>query len=183
LLKEHFERDRLSLGLGKAEAIERLFPGRAAELAPVYLDWLAAQKKIVIAGGRINPPGRGAELTGEESSLAAAVLARFEQGGLAPPAPGELRAALAAKPQILDGVVRFLVERGKLLRLPDGLVIAAAAVERLKHDLAATGWERFSVPQFKERFGLSRKWAIPLLEHLDARGATRRVGDERLVLR
>ncbi len=183
LLKEHFQRDRLSLGLPKAEAIERLFPGRAAELGTVYLEWLAAQKKIVLDGGRINPPGRKTELTGEESALSAAVLARFEAGGLAPPAPGDLRAALAAKPQILDGMVRYLVERGRLVRLPDGLVIAAAAVERLKGDLAATGWERFSVPQFKERFGLSRKWAIPLLEHLDSVGTTRRLGDERMVVR
>ena len=50
-------------------------------------------------------------------------------------------------------------------------------------DLAATGWERFSVGQFKDRFGLSRKWAIPLLEHLDSRGVTRRIGDERQLRR
>ncbi len=37
--------------------------------------------------------------------------------------------------------------------------------------------------EFKERFGLTRKWAIPLLEHLDAIGATRRLGDDRQVVR
>ena len=36
---------------------------------------------------------------------------------------------------------------------------------------------------FKDRFGLTRKWAIPLLEHLDSTGATRRMGDERMVIR
>ena len=50
-------------------------------------------------------------------------------------------------------------------------------------ELRATGWERFSVPQFKERFGLSRKWAIPLLEHLDSIAVTRRVGDDRQLVR
>jgi len=39
------------------------------------------------------------------------------------------------------------------------------------------------VADFKDRFGLSRKWAIPLLEHLDSTGATRRLGDERMVVR
>ena len=36
---------------------------------------------------------------------------------------------------------------------------------------------------FKDRFGLTRKWAIPLLEHLDSTGATRRMGDDRMVVR
>ena len=62
-------------------------------------------------------------------------------------------------------------------------MIAAGALEALRRDLLATSWERFSVAQFKDRFGLTRKWAIPLLEHLDAAGATRRAGDDRLVVR
>jgi selenocysteine-specific elongation factor len=49
--------------------------------------------------------------------------------------------------------------------------------------MEASGWERFSVADFKDRFGLSRKGAIPLLEHLDSVGATRRVGDERMVVK
>jgi selenocysteine-specific elongation factor len=76
-----------------------------------------------------------------------------------------------------------MVSRGQLIRLPDGLILAASAVAGLKRDLLATGWERFSVPEFKDRFGLSRKWAIPLLEHLDSKGVTRRVGDERMIVR
>jgi len=53
----------------------------------------------------------------------------------------------------------------------------------LRRELLAMSWERFSVAQFKDRFGLTRKWAIPLLEHLDASGVTRRAGDDRLVAR
>ncbi|HVG11015.1 MAG TPA: SelB C-terminal domain-containing protein, partial [Thermoanaerobaculia bacterium] len=64
-----------------------------------------------------------------------------------------------------------------------GLVLAASALAGLRQALLATAWERFSVADFKDRFGLSRKWAIPLLEHLDSTGATRRLGDERMVIR
>ncbi|HJX29021.1 MAG TPA: SelB C-terminal domain-containing protein, partial [Thermoanaerobaculia bacterium] len=99
------------------------------------------------------------------------------------PSPSELQQALSAKPQILDGVVRHLVARGELLRLPSGLVLAASAVTRLRSDLLATSWEKFSVADFKDRYGLSRKWAIPLLEHLDSTGATRRLGDDRMIVR
>ena len=79
--------------------------------------------------------------------------------------------------------MRYLVGRGRLVRLPGGLILAASAVAKLRSDLLESGWDRFTVGQFKERFQLSRKWAIPLLEQLDSTGATRRVGDERLIVR
>ncbi len=183
VLKEYFQKDRLAEGMPKAEAVRRILRGRAAELAPVYLGWLEAQKVLVVQGDRVSPPGRSAQLTGEESKLATAVVERFDRGGLTPPTPEELSVGLSAKKQILEGVVKHLIARGQLIRLPDGLVLAATAIVRLRQDLLETGWERFSVPTFKDRFGLSRKWAIPLLEHLDSVGATRRAGDERLIVR
>jgi selenocysteine-specific elongation factor len=183
VLRDYFERERLADGMPKAEAVRRILRGRAADLAATYLAWLEAQKVLVLAGDRVTLPGRSAQLSGDESRLATAVMERFERAGLEPPSPGEVRQELEAKPQILEGVLRHLVTRGRLLRLPGGLMIAATAVEQLRQDLQATGWERFSVPQFKDRFGLTRKWAIPLLEHLDAAGITRRLGDDRMVVR
>ncbi|HXO22236.1 MAG TPA: selenocysteine-specific translation elongation factor [Thermoanaerobaculia bacterium] len=183
VLKEYFQKDRLAVAIPKAEAVRRILRGRAADLADVYLAWLEAQKILVARGDQVTLPGRSPELTGEESRLATAVLDRFVRAGLTPPAPGELQAELGAKPQILDGVVRHLVTRGQLVRLPSGLVLAAAALQELRDTIRKSAWERFSVADFKDRFGLSRKWAIPLLEHLDSTGATRRVGDDRLVVR
>jgi selenocysteine-specific elongation factor len=183
VLKEHFQKDRLAESMPKAEAVRRILRGRAADLAPVYFGWLEAQKVLTVQGDQVTLPGRSAQLTGEESKLSVAVLEQFDKAGLTPPAPSELQQALSAKPQILDGVVRHLVARGELLRLPSGLVLAASAVARLRSDLLSTSWDRFSVADFKDRYGLSRKWAIPLLEHLDSTGATRRLGDDRMVVR
>jgi selenocysteine-specific elongation factor len=183
VLQDYFRADRLATAMPKAEAVRRMFRGRAGELADVYLDWLAGLNVLAIAGDRVTLPGRTAELTGEESRLARAALSRFEAAGLQPPSPGEVRQELGAKREILDGVLRHLVKRGQLVQLPGGLIAAASAIGTLRDELAATGWERFSVPQFKDRFGLSRKWAIPLLEHLDSVGVTRRVGDERQLVR
>lgn len=183
VLKEYFQKDRLAEAMPKAEAVRRILRGRAADLAPVYLGWLEAQKVLAVQGDQVSLPGRSAQLTGEESRLSAAVLERFDKAGLTPPAPSELQQELSAKPQILEGVVRHLVARGELLRLPNGLVLAASAIARLRSDLLSTSWERFSVADFKDRYGLSRKWAIPLLEHLDSTGTTRRLGDDRMVVR
>ncbi|HEY4589407.1 MAG TPA: SelB C-terminal domain-containing protein, partial [Thermoanaerobaculia bacterium] len=183
VLKEHFQKDRLAESISKAEAVRRILRGRGAELADVYLGWLTAQKVLVVQGDQVTLPGRSAQLTGEESKLSTAVLALYEKAGLAPPSPGEAAQTLGAKPQILDGVIRHLVTRGQMVKLPSGLLLAAAALSGLKQDLLATPWDRFSVADFKDRFGLTRKWAIPLLEHLDSTGATRRVGDDRMVVR
>lgn len=183
VVREYFERDRLADGMPKAEAARRILRGGAAALAPTYFAWLEAQKVLVVQGDRVALPGRSAQLSGEESRLAAAVVERFERAGLAPPSPGEVRQDLGAKPQILEGVLRHLVARGRLVRLPGGMMIAAAAIADMRRRLLATSWERFSVPQFKDHFELTRKWAIPLLEHLDAIGVTRRIGDDRQVVR
>ncbi len=183
VLAEHFKRDRLAVAIPKADAVRRIVRGRGAELSDVYLDWLAKQKILQVSGDQVTLPGRGSQLTSEESDLSTQVLSRFDAGGLAPPSPGDVGQALSAKPQIVDGVIRHLVAKGELIKLPSGLILAASAVAELKRRLLATGWPRFNVGQFKDHFGLTRKWAIPLLEHLDSTGATRRMGDDRMVVR
>jgi selenocysteine-specific elongation factor len=183
VLKDHFQKDRLAESIPKAEAVRRILRGRGAELADVYFGWLSAQKVLAVQGDQVTLPGRSAQLTGEESKLSAAVLEFYEKAGLAAPSPGEAAHQLGAKPQILDGVIRHLVARGQIVKLPSGLILAASTLAGLRRDLLATSWDRFSVADFKDRFGLTRKWAIPLLEHLDSTGATRRLGDDRMVVR
>lgn len=183
VLESYFQRERLAKGMPKAEAVRAIFPSRAAQLADHYLDWLTKQKVLTVQGDAVNLPGRGDALTGEESDLSKRLLAALEAGGLAPPSPPEICRSLGAKKQIFDGVLRFLHERKKVVRLPQGLFIAASSLEALADDLDRTGWQAFGVGEFKERFGLTRKWAIPLLEYLDATGRTKRVGNERTIVR
>jgi selenocysteine-specific elongation factor len=166
----------------KAEAVRRILPGPAAQLAAIYLPRLAAEKILVVDGDLVNLPGRSAELTGQESDLSNRIQQAFDEAGLTPPSPAELGRQLGAKPQILEGVIRYLVERRRLVRLPGELIIAASAIDRVTEDLHGGALERFKVPAFKQLYGISRKWAIPILEHLDSVGVTRRLGDERQVV-
>lgn len=184
-LKAYFRDNRLARGMPKAELQNRILPVRAQELGGTYLSWLQAMKVLQLEGELVNLPGRSAvgELTGEETSLAQKVLDYVEAAGLTPPSPAEIADKLRAKPQILEGVQKFLVQQGKMRRLSNGFLLSSAALKKLREDLLASDWDRFGVLQFKERFGLTRKWAIPLLEHLDSVGATRRIGDERQVVR
>lgn len=182
VLKTYFRENRLAPAMPKAEAIDRILPRRALDLTSTYLRWLEAEKVLTVQGGMVNRPGRSAELTDDESDLARSIQQRFDKGGVQPPSPAEVQNQLAAKPQIFEGVVQYLLRKGDLQRLPGGLVISTSAIDRVVDELRLSGQEKFTVGEFKTRFGLSRKWAIPLLEHLDSVGATRRVGDQRLIV-
>ena len=181
-IDDYFRRNRLAAGAPKAEALAQILPGRASDLAEVYLQVLEGEKILTVRGDRVDRPGRGPELTGEESRLAADILELYEASGLTPPGPPEVARNLGAKPQITEGVIGYLVAGRKLAQLPGGLLVAQGTIETLGRRLTELGWRRFSVAQFKDEFGLSRKWAIPLLEHLDSIGVTRRDGSERLVV-
>ena len=179
VMQEHFGKQRLAESMSKAEAMERILPRKAAQLADVYFEWLAREKVLVIERGRVSVPGRTAEMSQEESRLTRQLLALFDRAALEPPSPTELRRATDAKPQIVDGILEYLRQTKKIVQLPGGLLIAASAIEKVRRELSGSGAVEFSVGDFKRRFGLSRKWAIPLLEHLDSIGYTRRVGNNR----
>ena len=186
LVEAHFAADRLSRGMPKAELVRRLLGAHATDLAPAYLNWASqggSNDAVAVEGELVTLPGRTGALTEVESKLARAIVDGFENQGLTPGSPEELCRNLGAKPQVYDGVMRYLVERGRLARLPNGLILAASALEQFQGDLLATSWDTFTVAEFKDRFGLTRKWAIPLLEHLDRQRLTRREGDRRRVLR
>ena len=186
LVEAHFAADRLSRGMPKAELVRRLLGAHATDLAPAYLNWASrggSNDAVTVEGELVTLPGRTGALTQVESKLARAIVDGFENQGLTPGSPEELCRNLGAKPQVHEGVMRYLVERGRLARLPNGLILAASALEQFQSDLLATGWDTFTVAEFKDRFGLTRKWAIPLLEHLDRQRLTRREGDRRRVLR
>ena len=77
-----------------------------------------------------------------------------------------------------------LLQRNKtLVRMgSDDLFIHAEALKQLAVQLAALRGSLIDVARFKQFTGLSRKYAIPLLEYLDRQRITRKEGDKRLIL-
>ena len=71
-----------------------------------------------------------------------------------------------------------------LIKLSDDLVFHHSALTELRQKLAAlkSATPKIDVARFKNLAGVSRKYAIPLLEYLDRERVTRRVGDERVIL-
>ena len=110
----------------------------------------------------------------------------YREGGLKPPDAASVAAAAGVPAAVADRVVKLL-QRQKVLVKIDVLLFHDEALKRLKADVAALkgaggSVARIDVATFKERFGVTRKFAIPLLEYLDRERVTRRMGETRVVL-
>ncbi|MGH9470398.1 MAG: SelB C-terminal domain-containing protein, partial [Terriglobia bacterium] len=81
-------------------------------------------------------------------------------------------------------ILQILLKEKVLHRIAEGLFFHHSALGDLRRLLAAQKAvsSRIGVPAFKELTGVSRKYAIPLLEYLDRERVTRRSGDERIIL-
>jgi selenocysteine-specific elongation factor len=121
-------------------------------------------------------------LSPEEARAQAAIERLYREGGLAPPAESALPEAANVSPAVANRVAKLLLRQKTLVKL-DALLFHAEALAGLKEDVRALkGRAQVDVSAFKERYGISRKYAIPLLEYLDRERVTRRVGDSRVVL-
>jgi selenocysteine-specific elongation factor len=126
-------------------------------------------------------------VAGADDRVRAAILDAYRAGGLRPPDPAALASAVNAPAAVVEKVVALLL-REKVLTRIETIVFHADALQQLKTEVAALkqtapgGRATVDVAAFKDRYGVSRKFAIPLLEYLDRERVTRRTGDVRLVL-
>jgi selenocysteine-specific elongation factor len=184
LVAAHHEREPLSEGLPREEARERLFARAADGVFERVLADLAAANRLAVRD-QLAIPGRGVSLSPEEAAAHERLARAYRDAGLAPPDVAAVAASVHVDARIADRVIKVLVRQKRLIRL-DTLLFDADALARLKEEVA--GWKaggaqaRVDVATFKDRYGLSRKYAIPLLEWLDRERVTRRIGDGRVVL-
>lgn len=182
-LMDHFKAKPMSLGLPRGEMVQKLMPPDAdAALTQFLFDDLTREKILMVEGDLIQVPGRSRDLRGTEGELARLIEQRFRDGGLHPPPISELIHTIAQKPKVIDGVVGYLVKTGVLVRLAEAVYIHSAALTAAREQLQPHRGESVDVGWFKDFYGISRKIVIPLLEHFDRLGATKRVGDRRIIL-
>jgi selenocysteine-specific elongation factor len=181
---EHHRQNPLANGLPREEARERIFGLASPALFEHVVQRLTAAGALA-GRDRFALPGRGVSLTPEESRARDALDRLFRDAGLAPPDVGGAAAATGVAPAVADRMTKLLLRQKMLVKL-DALLFHAETLERLKKEVAALkgqpGGARVDVGAFKERYGISRKYAIPLLEWLDRERVTRRAGDGRVIL-
>jgi len=168
------------IGLPRAELAQRVAAGSGGLFADV-VERLAAAGRVA-GTDRLRLASHAPQLADELARAAAVALAAVQAGGLSPPDASELARAAGLPAADVEGLLSRLAREQKLVRL-DSLPFHPARLDRLRDEIRALGaGTAIDVATFKARYGVSRKYAIPLLEWLDRTRVTRRVGNTRVVL-
>ncbi|MBI2956445.1 MAG: selenocysteine-specific translation elongation factor [Acidobacteria bacterium] len=179
------QKEPLLEGISKEELKERVF-GRAPEvLFEAVVSELVAAGELTVAGDIVKQAGRTVTLSREEAEAKQTIEQAFARSGLAVPAVKEVLAQAGVEARRAQKIVQILLREGVLVKVTEELLFHRQPLERLGELLRGykrQKGERLSVPAFKELTGVTRKYAIPLLEYLDRKRLTRRVGDERVIL-
>jgi selenocysteine-specific elongation factor len=144
---------------------------------------LADEKKVRVCDEMVAIVNAGGQSRDAESVRLASVAQMYEAAGLAPPSVLEVAQRLNFKEAEMRQLVTALQRNKTLVRMgSDNLFIHSSALTQLAMQLTALRGSLMDVARFKQLTGLSRKYAIPLLEYLDRQRITRIQGDQRLVL-
>jgi selenocysteine-specific elongation factor len=186
-LQAHHEAQPLSGGMPREEARERLFRRVSPAVFDAVLNALVSARRLV-ARDRLALEGRQLSLSTDETRVQSALERIYREAKLTPPDIATAAAAAGTAVPVVERMVSLLVRARTLVKV-DTLVFHAAAldelkadVRRLKYEGAAAGTTKVDVASFKARYGVTRKYAIPLLEFLDRERITRRMGESRIVL-
>jgi selenocysteine-specific elongation factor len=172
----------LVAGISKEELRDKL--GFQPAVMEAVLASLVREKKAEVLGEQVRLAGRGVELKDEEAKAKAQIEKAFAQAGLKVPLMKEVLAALPVDKARAQKLVTLLLRDRILVKLADELVFHQSALEGLRRLMAEQKAKspKIDVATFKDLLGVTRKYAIPLLEYLDQQRVTRRVGDERIIL-
>jgi selenocysteine-specific elongation factor len=169
-------------GISKEELREKL------DLHQTVMEHLLAQlvrdKKTEVAGEQVRLAGRGVELKDEEAKAKQQIEKAFADAGLKVPLMKEVLEKLPVDKARAQKLVTLLLRDRVLVKLADDLVFHQSALDNLRQLIAAQKAKapKIDVATFKDLLGVTRKYAIPLLEYLDQQRVTRRIGDERIIL-
>ncbi len=156
-----------------------------AETFRAALDELVQQKKLELQGDLVKRAGSAITLEPAEAIAKDQIEAAFAVAGLAVPSVKEVLSKLPVEAKRAEKILQILLREKSLVRVTADLIFHRETLAQLRERLAIykkTKGDRLSVPVFKELTGITRKYAIPLLEYLDRERVTRRAGDERVIL-
>jgi len=181
-LEDFHKQNPLKRGIGKEELQVRT--GASPVIFAALAEILVREKKIEISGDLVRLPGRGVVMKDEEAESKKTIEDAFSSAGLKVPALHEVIAGLKVDKARAQKIVTLLLRDKVLIKISDELVFHGSALEQLRRLVAAQKAKspKMDVARFKELTGVSRKYAIPLLEYLDRERVTKRVGDAREIL-
>lgn len=184
LVREFHEARPLAQGISKEELKRRLLPDASGPIFNFLLERLQRNGTLESRGGTVALAGMAPRLGERQQAARDAILEWAEAQPFQAIPLEELSRKLNAAVAEVKEVYYFLLQQGELVRINEELALTPRQLTRIVDRLRASfpGGRPFSVPEFKDLFGISRKFAIPVLEHFDRERLTRRDGDSRIVV-
>ncbi len=174
----------LQPGIARA-ALEGMLGGKVAPAVASQAVERAIQRgvlRVVDDQGTLARPGKGLQPGGELPGHMRTVLELYGAAGITPPTLKEVGDGVKLSARDVLEIVTALQRMGKLVRITADLSLDKgvhdALVDRIRGHLRETG--TIDVQALKTMTGLTRKFAVPLLEHLDQLQVTLRQGDTRI---
>jgi selenocysteine-specific elongation factor len=190
-LERHHKREPLARGMLRETLREKVFTHSSPELFSAVIAKLESTRAVVSEKDTVRAEGHSVGLSEEDAQISARIEQVYREAGVESPSIDEVmkRAAVTiAQRTQARKILQLLVDGKKLVRIQNELFMHGAVVEELRqklHNYASQHEPQrlIDVPAFKELAGVSRKYAIPLLEYFDREQVTRRAGDKRVILK
>ncbi len=172
-LRGGISREELRSRVGHAQ--ERVF----AQL----LGALEAEGVVRSERDQVRLASHAIRLSPEQERVVKGLEADFRSAGAAPPSPEEALARHGVKGNEKHDLFQVLVADRTLFRVKESLFFHAEALRSIQEQLVALLRQKKEIgpADFKDLFGISRKFAIPLMEYFDAQRVTVRVGERRVL--
>jgi selenocysteine-specific elongation factor len=182
-LKEFHRQNPLQPGAMREELKTKLPPQMDGRLFNHLLSTLIEEKKIIAERETIRLSSHTISLKEEEKDLRKKMVLLYAKGKLQPPLVKEVAAELAVSENELKPVLQLLNKEGTLVKVKEDLYFYQQAMQELEGKLTnfLQQHKEMTPTQFKEISQVSRKFAIPLMEHFDAKKLTMRIGDKRVL--
>ena len=166
------QKNPLVAGIGREELRERV--DVSGEVFNFALEILVREKKLEVAGEIVRLPGRGVVMKDEEAESKKVIEQAFASAGLKVPALKDVLGGLKVDKARAQKIVTLLLRDKVLIKVSDDLVFHRGALEDLRKRMAAEKAKspKIDVARFKDLTGVTRKYAIPLLEYLDREHVT-----------
>ena len=170
-LETYHQQYRLRKGAPKEELRSRL--RLSSQAFPHALARLVQEGVVMEEGPLVRLPEHQIQLSQAQRQRLDEYVRHLQSDPYSPPTDQELEPDLVG---VLEG-------EGRVVRVSEGLIYEAPAyhemVDRIVQHIRERG--KVTVAEVRDMFNTSRKYALPLLEHLDQQHITRRVGDDRVL--
>ncbi|HEV8188438.1 MAG TPA: selenocysteine-specific translation elongation factor [Pyrinomonadaceae bacterium] len=190
-VERYHKREPLARGMLRETLREKLFAHSASELFNGVIARLEAQSKVVSEKDIVRSSKHSVGLSEQETELSKHIEQIYLAAGVEAPTIDEaMTKANVAAPQRNQArkILQLLIDDRTLVRIQAEMFMHTKVVQELKTKLQTYASQHepdrlIDVPGFKDLAGVSRKYAIPLLEFFDREQVTRRAGDKRLILK